>query len=60
VAALVNGQAFNSGTLSTHLHIDARLAAIGLGWACAIAILGGLFPALKAARMPIATALRES
>ncbi|MGQ0700840.1 MAG: ABC transporter permease [Panacagrimonas sp.] len=30
----------------------------GIGWACAIGFLGGLFPALRAARMPVADALR--
>jgi putative ABC transport system permease protein len=34
--------------------------AIGIGWACAVGLLGGLFPALRAARLPVATALRSS
>lgn len=32
----------------------------GLKWALAIGFLGGLFPALRAARLPVTTALRES
>ncbi len=31
----------------------------GVVWACVIGALGGLFPALKAARMPVAEALRQ-
>jgi putative ABC transport system permease protein len=31
----------------------------GMTWAAAIGLVGGLFPALRAARLPIATALRE-
>lgn len=30
----------------------------GVAWACVIGLLGGLFPALNAARMPVAEALR--
>ena len=31
----------------------------GLKWALAIGFIGGLFPALRAARVPVTTALRE-
>jgi putative ABC transport system permease protein len=31
----------------------------GLKWALAIGFVGGLFPALRAARLPVTTALRE-
>jgi putative ABC transport system permease protein len=31
----------------------------GIGFALAMGLLGGLLPALRAARMPVATALRE-
>jgi putative ABC transport system permease protein len=34
------------------------LISIGIVWACAIGLLGGLFPAIRAARLPVATALR--
>lgn len=36
------------------------LLAKAIAWAAAIGLLGGLFPALRAARLPIATALRET
>ncbi|MGH8495051.1 MAG: ABC transporter permease [Gammaproteobacteria bacterium] len=32
----------------------------GLKWALAIGFIGGLFPAVRAARLPVATALREA
>ena len=32
----------------------------GLKWALGIGLVGGLFPALRAARLPITTALRET
>jgi putative ABC transport system permease protein len=35
------------------------LFAQGLGWALAIGLIGGLLPAIRAARLPISKALRE-
>ena len=35
------------------------LLVIGVVWAAVIGLIGGLFPAIRAARMPVATALRE-
>lgn len=40
------------------LAIGPRLVGAGILWACAIGLLGGLFPAVRAANMPIASALR--
>jgi hypothetical protein len=34
------------------------LAALGLAWGVMIALLGGLFPAIRAANLPAAQALR--
>jgi putative ABC transport system permease protein len=31
----------------------------GIKWALAIGFIGGLFPAVRAARLPVTTALRE-
>jgi len=39
--------------------VSAPLAALGLAWGAGIALLGGLFPAIRAGRTPAATALRE-
>jgi putative ABC transport system permease protein len=40
------------------LSVTPGLIALGIAWAAAIGLLGGLFPAIRAARLPIATALR--
>jgi putative ABC transport system permease protein len=60
--------AFNGNTANTlggnftqvvfQLNVSPALVAFGIVWACAIGVLGGLFPAIRAARQPIATALR--
>jgi putative ABC transport system permease protein len=39
--------------------VTPALVATGLKWALAIGFLGGLFPALRAARMPVTEGLRE-
>jgi len=41
------------------LHITLSMLLLGAVWAIAIGFVGGLFPALRAARLPVATALRE-
>jgi putative ABC transport system permease protein len=61
---------FNGNTVNTlgagfsqvvfHLTVTASLVASGIVVACAIGMLGGLLPAIRAARLPIATALRSS
>lgn len=52
-----DGYEANSGGVF-RLHVSATLAALGLAWGVAIALLGGLFPAIRAGRIPAATALR--
>ena len=47
-----------SGHLIFELAVTPTLISIGIIWACAIGLLGGLFPAVRAARLPVATALR--
>lgn len=42
-----------------NFRVDATVAAIGIAIAVVAGILGGLLPALNAARMPITRALRE-
>lgn len=49
-------EVYSSGVF--RLHVSARLVALGLAWGLAIALLGGLFPAIRAGRIPAATALR--
>jgi len=40
------------------LALTPGLIAVGVIWACVIGVVGGLFPAVRAARLPVATALR--
>ena len=42
------------------LTVTHTLIVTGIVWACAIGVLGGLFPALRAARLPVAEALRAA
>jgi putative ABC transport system permease protein len=59
---------FNGNTVSTggtatgqlifDLSVSAQLMVVGILWACIIGLIGGLFPAIRAARLPVATALR--
>lgn len=59
---------FNGNVVSTlgsnftqvvfRLAVSPALIVLGIIWACAIGLIGGLFPAIRAARQPIATALR--
>jgi putative ABC transport system permease protein len=61
---------FNGNTVNTlgagftqvvfHLTVTVSLLVSGVVLACVIGMLGGLFPAVRAARLPIATALRAS
>ena len=45
-------------SLVFEMQVTPALLGIGVGWACAVGFLGGLFPAVRAARLPVATALR--
>lgn len=42
------------------LTVTAGLVAVGIAWACVIGLVGGVFPALHAARGPISVALRAA
>jgi putative ABC transport system permease protein len=42
------------------LTVTPALIITGIVWACIIGLLGGLFPALRAARLPVAEALRAA
>jgi putative ABC transport system permease protein len=49
-----------SGTLITTLEITPSTLITGLLWACGVGFVGALFPAVRAARLPLATALRAT
>lgn len=61
---------FNGNTLNTlgsnftqvvfRLSVSPPVLATGIGVACAIGLAGGLLPAVRAARLPVAVALRDS
>jgi putative ABC transport system permease protein len=53
----LNWQSFSQVTFAFKVTPDLLLR--GMVWAAAIGLIGGLFPALRAARLPIAAALRE-
>jgi len=63
VAIVLSGSTFSTraggSTVVSQLHVDTWLVAVGIAWACVIGLIGGLFPAVRAARVPVATALRE-
>lgn len=46
------------GHLIFELSVSPALIATGILWAISIGLIGGLFPAVRAARLPVATALR--
>jgi len=63
IGALVAWTLFDGNVVSTDgrvfaLVITPRVLLDCVGWALAIGLLGGSLPALRAARMPVATALR--
>lgn len=68
IGALIAWLFFNGNTVSTinggigqlvfELNVNAQLMILGIVWACVIGLIGGLFPAVRAARLPVATALR--
>ncbi len=56
-AATMNWQSFSQVTFA--FAVTPQLLVQGVVWAMAIGLIGGLFPAIRAARLPIASALRE-
>ena len=63
---LFNGDALSTGggqfdsQVAFRLLVGPSLVAVGIAWACAIGLLGGLLPAIRAARQPVAVALRPT
>jgi putative ABC transport system permease protein len=55
---LFNGDFVNSGSLIFRLVVTPHLLVLGIAWALAIGLIGGSVPALHAARLPVATAMR--
>src|ERR1700722_968059 len=57
---LFNGLLASPFGASFHMAVTPSLALLGLGWALCIGTIGGLFPALRAARVPVTAALRAT
>jgi putative ABC transport system permease protein len=57
-SVMFNGLAASPFGYSFQLTVTPALAMIGVIWALAMGFLGGLLPALRAARVPVTTALR--
>ncbi len=59
---LFNGNAFSTGgalgQIALNLHVGVGLIAVGVIWAAVIGLIGGVFPAIRAARLSVADALR--
>ena len=55
-----NGLSASPFGYSFQLAVTPSLAVIGIGWALAMGFLGGLLPALRAARVQVTTALRAT
>lgn len=53
-----NGNAISPMGASFTLEVTSRLAMFGIAWALMMGLFGGLFPGIRAARVPVATALR--
>ena len=57
-AATINWQTFSQVTFA--FAVTPRLLVRAIIWAAALGLIGGLFPAIRAARLPIAAGLRET
>lgn len=57
---LFNGNVVDAGGLTFQMSVTPHLLVISIGWALAIALIGALLPAMRAASLPVATALRGS
>ena len=58
--ALFNGLSVSPFGFTFQLEVTASLAVLGLVWALVMGLVGGLLPALRAARVPVTTALRAT
>jgi putative ABC transport system permease protein len=57
---LFNGLSASPFGYSFRLSVTFSLAVLGIEWALAMGLLGGLLPALRAVRMPVTAALRAT
>ena len=57
-ATTMNAQTFSQVTVA--FAVTPRLLLLAVIWAAVLGLIGGLFPAIRAARLPIASGLRET
>jgi putative ABC transport system permease protein len=57
---LFNGRIVVAQAITFPMAVTLHLVVIALCWALSIAILGGILPSIRAARLPVATAIRAS
>ncbi len=57
-ASTLNFQTFSQVTFA--FAVTPRLLAQAIAWAAVLGLIGGIFPGIRAARLPIATGLRET
>ncbi len=57
---IFNGKVINAEGLTFPLAVSPHLVVISILWALAIGLIGGLLPAIRAARVPVALAMRET
>lgn len=58
--SLFNGDTVSPMGMSFKLTVTSDLVALGVAWALAMGLIGGLLPALRAASVPVASALRAN
>jgi putative ABC transport system permease protein len=58
--AFFNGLSASPFGFNLQLAVTPALGAIGIVWALAMGVIGGLLPALRAARLPVAAAIRAT
>jgi putative ABC transport system permease protein len=57
---LFNGHLVIAGGVTFPMTVNAHLVWVGLCWAVSIALIGGILPSIRAARLPVATAMRAT
>ena len=55
-----NGFTASPFGFSFHLAVTAQIAALGVVWALIMGLIGGLLPAIRAARVSVTSALRAN
>jgi putative ABC transport system permease protein len=55
---LFNGHIIVASGITFAMAVTPHLVWVSLAWALAIALIGGILPSIRAARLPVATALR--